>query len=222
MNIRKHFKVLPLLLSTGLMLGCVSSPSKTNNTTYPSSVNQQNNQVYQKNTSPNYKKGSPSYKQPKKSKKSSPKFQKKVGGNLTVNERKSILNYHNQVRKNVKVKPLKWSPHLTKQAYKWARKLKAQKCTFKHSSSKFGENLFMGTKGHYKVVDAAKSWEKERPYYRHRQVLNQPLVQKAGHYTQMVWRKTTQLGCAKVTCGDNLIVVCNYNPAGNFIGQKAY
>lgn len=214
MNIQNHFKMFPLLLVIGITSGCVSTPTRTtntSNTSYPQTTETQNRQ--QKNK-PTYQSGSQRY--------NKPILQNKVGGNLTVNEKQSILNYHNQVRKNVNIKPLKWSPHLTKQAYKWARNLKAQNCSFKHSGSKFGENLFMGTKGYYKVVDAAKSWEKERPHYRHRQALNSTIVQKAGHYTQMVWRKTTQLGCAKVTCGDNLIVVCNYNPAGNFIGEKAY
>jgi len=32
-----------------------------------------------------------------------------------------------------------------------------------------------------------------------------------GHYTQMVWRQTKQIGCAVV----NDVIFCNYNPAGN-------
>ena len=43
-----------------------------------------------------------------------------------------------------------------------------------------------------------------------------------GHYTQLVWKNTTEVGCAKVTCGNQTIWVCNYNPPGNYVGQKPY
>jgi len=47
--------------------------------------------------------------------------------------------------------------------------------------------------------------------------------QQCGHYTQMVWRTSTQVGCASVTCSNGkVLVVCNYSPAGNTMGQKAY
>jgi hypothetical protein len=47
---------------------------------------------------------------------------------------------------------------------------------------------------------------------------------KYGHYTQMVWKKTKRVGCAIVKCGDDggVIIVCNYDPPGNWMKQKAY
>ena len=44
----------------------------------------------------------------------------------------------------------------------------------------------------------------------------------AGHYTQMVWRETTRLGCGQAICNGTLIVACNYSPAGNVLGRKPY
>jgi len=35
------------------------------------------------------------------------------------------------------------------------------------------------------------------------------------HFTQMVWRTTTQIGCASATCGGEILWVCRYMPAGN-------
>jgi pathogenesis-related protein 1 len=79
----------------------------------------------------------------------------------------------------------------------------------------------MGTARHYGVVDAVKAWESEKPNYR-----GQPLglsnSADIGHYTQMVWRHSKQIGCAKAECRGNLIVVCNYDPPGNVLGQKPY
>ena len=43
-----------------------------------------------------------------------------------------------------------------------------------------------------------------------------------GHYTQVVWAKTTKLGCGYIYQNAKHTVVCNYNPAGNFISQPIY
>jgi pathogenesis-related protein 1 len=48
-----------------------------------------------------------------------------------------------------------------------------------------------------------------------------------GHYTQVVWRKSTQVGCGVSTCKTSRglqadIWICNYNPAGNFVGMAPY
>lgn len=52
-----------------------------------------------------------------------------------------------------------------------------------------------------------------------------------GHYTQMVWKATRQLGAAKLsfqladdrgTVRTYVAVVCNYDPAGNINGQKPF
>ncbi|HEX3771138.1 MAG TPA: CAP domain-containing protein [Polyangiaceae bacterium] len=47
-----------------------------------------------------------------------------------------------------------------------------------------------------------------------------------GHYTQIVWRKTMQLGCGVATCMNGKatedIWICNYAPAGNIVGQLPY
>lgn len=142
--------------------------------------------------------------------------------NINGDEWQAILDYHNKVRADVNVKPLSWSNQVAQHAQAWANNLAASGCKMQHSNdSNYGENLFMGTLGHYTVVDAAKSWESEKRYYSGA-ALNSSNWSKTGHYTQMVWHNTTELGCAKVACNNSLIVVCNYDPAGNYMGQKPY
>jgi hypothetical protein len=42
-----------------------------------------------------------------------------------------------------------------------------------------------------------------------------------GHFTQVVWKSTKSIGCAKKFCpGSNwTIYICNYDPPGNYQGQ---
>ena len=43
-----------------------------------------------------------------------------------------------------------------------------------------------------------------------------------GHYTQIVWRKTTHIGCASAQCSGSNVVVCRYDPPGNYIGEQSF
>jgi pathogenesis-related protein 1 len=47
-----------------------------------------------------------------------------------------------------------------------------------------------------------------------------------GHFTQVVWRATGELGCGVATCAGGgrhrEVWVCNYRQQGNIIGMKPY
>ena len=134
----------------------------------------------------------------------------------------AITAHHNKVRADVGVEPLKWSADLAGYAQQWAEQLALSGCQMKHRSPNvYGENLFQGTFGAFTAVDAAKAWETEKKDYGGG-VLNEANWAPAGHYTQMVWRQTTQLGCGQAICKNTLIVACNYDPPGNFMGRKPY
>ncbi|KAF8019719.1 hypothetical protein BT93_G0422 [Corymbia citriodora subsp. variegata] len=63
-------------------------------------------------------------------------------------------------------------------------------------------------------------WEK--PYYNYNSNSCAP-GKICGHYTQVVWRNSVLLGCAKAKCATGgTLVTCNYDPPGNVIGQKSY
>ena len=150
-----------------------------------------------------------------------------IGSNLSLEEVQQLLRLHNKVRGDVGVGPVTWSKKLAIYAQEWANHLASTNCKLKHRPNsgkwkqEYGENLFMGAGGYYGVADAVKAWESEKKYYRG-QTLNPSNWYDSGHYTQMVWKNSKEIGCAKVECNGNIIVVCNYDPPGNILGQKPY
>lgn len=150
-----------------------------------------------------------------------------VGSRLMFQEVQELLASHNRARARVGVAPLAWSPRLARYAQAWADHLAAFGGRIEHRprwgrwKQVHGENLFIGTAGYYGVADAVALWEAERSAYGGEPV-DWSNVHDCGHYTQLVWRNTRRLGCAKVESGGNLIVVCNYDPPGNWVGQRPY
>lgn len=144
-----------------------------------------------------------------------------VDPNLTDEEIKILVDGHNKWRREVGVPDLEWSETLANSAAKWAAQLKKQNCAFKHSKSKYGENLFTGTSGYYDASSAVQSWGEEIKDYNYKKNSCKP-GKMCGHYTQMVWKTTTKVGCAKVTCDGRDTWVCQYDPPGNYIGRKPY
>ncbi len=43
-----------------------------------------------------------------------------------------------------------------------------------------------------------------------------------GHYTQIVWRTTRAVGCAVGSDAHRQVWVCEYEPAGNWVGYRPY
>lgn len=140
---------------------------------------------------------------------------------LTDEQIGQIVARHNYWRSEVKVGPLEWSDELADIAEKWAKALKKDDCGFYHSDYGFGENLWMGTTGYYSVSDAIDSWASEKEDYNYKR--NKCKTGKVcGHYTQLVWANTKKVGCATIDCDGYTILVCEYDPPGNWVGQKPY
>lgn len=141
---------------------------------------------------------------------------------LSPQDINAITAHHNKMRADVGVEPLKWSPQIAGYAQQWAEQLAISGCQMKHRNpNAYGENLFQGTFGAFTAVDAAKAWETEKKDFGGG-VLTEANWAPAGHYTQMVWRQTTLLGCGQAICKNTLIVACNYDPPGNVIGRRPY
>jgi pathogenesis-related protein 1 len=149
------------------------------------------------------------------------------GSRPSQKEAGKIVSLHNQIRADVGVGPVRWSEELAGYAQQWADHLTSSRCGMEHRPrsgkwrQQYGENLFIGTAGHYGTADAVMAWAEEKSSYRGG-VIQASRIANIGHYTQMVWRNTRQIGCGTGVCRGNLIVVCNYDPPGNFLGQRPY
>ena len=139
----------------------------------------------------------------------------------------SILTVHNQERAAVGVLPLVWSNELAAGAQTWAENL-ATTGEFAHDPNRpngVGENIagFNPSMGVSAPGEGQSLWVDEKKNW-HGGVLTPENWYPTGHYTQMVWKDTQQVGCATGS-GDGhpfSILVCRYSPPGNFMGQAPY
>lgn len=141
------------------------------------------------------------------------------------------VDAHNVVRAAVKepagysgtwqpVPPVDWSDEVARTAQEWANHLKSsQDCGLEHATGTgYGENLAAGSN-----VDAERAvdmWASEVENYTYAPEF--AFGGDTGHYTQIVWRKTREIGCASAECGDSSVVVCRYDPPGNVLGAQPY
>jgi len=135
---------------------------------------------------------------------------------------KGALNVHNEAREEVGVDAIVWSSSLANEAEDYAQEL-AKSGRFKHSKTDDGENLYWySSTNQNPMTEASKSWYEEIQLYRYRKCCG-PNFSDTGHYTQMVWGNTTEIGMGvAVSKSGETYVVARYNTAGNFQGQFPY
>ncbi len=147
--------------------------------------------------------------------------------------RNTALSQHNTYRATHHSPNMTNSSSVESTAQSWANQM-ASTGVFAHSSSSqrngAGENLYVYyTTGPSIAADALanqalKSWYDEGVNYNYDKPGFSPAT---GHFTQVVWKSSTQLGCgaSKGTKTMNgkvfnaFYVVCQYAPAGNIAGQ---
>lgn len=158
----------------------------------------------------------------------------------------NITKFHNDFRASVipaaatPLPALKWNRDLAQLAQNYA-----EQCVYGHSGvtdvagfDRIGENL-AASWGSYDFAtldlatvwpDLVTLWHDEVEVYNYSNntdCVNNP----CGHYTQIVWANTTDIGCGIATCttlgsisfsDKSVFLVCNYGPAGNVDGNRPY
>ncbi len=134
---------------------------------------------------------------------------------------RDMLARHNAVRARVGTAPLVWSQPLAVVAQNWANKLIATG-QFAHSHNpNYGENLFEIMSAAATPTQVVDSWADEVRDYDYSSNTCRASAM-CGHYTQVVWSDTKELGCAVTRGAGKEIWVCEYNPPGNWTGRKPY
>lgn len=147
----------------------------------------------------------------------------------------ALVSAHNRWRAEVGVAPLRWADDLAQSAQRWADTLaRDNACRMRHGGApgNAGENLYWASPVRWS--DGRTEVQQIRP----EQVVNAWGSEKldyfadtnrctpgkmCGHYTQMVWSSTRELGCAAQVCDNReQLWVCHYRPAGNYVGQKPF
>lgn len=121
-----------------------------------------------------------------------------------------VLAAHNALRAQHGVPALKWSASIAKTAQAYA-----DQCVFEHSGTDLGENLATGTTGAYSPAQFVNDWYSEIANYD----FGAGTGDDTGHFTQVIWKSTKQVGCGLAQCSGNDILVCQYSPAGNYDGE---
>lgn len=157
-----------------------------------------------------------------------------------------ILHAHNVVRERAGIRPLQWSSRLAEMAEVRVAKLANEGCYIEHSPLKdrwyeagfeyIGENLYKVINMKPTGVDIVDAWYAEIEDYSFGTVGSACVKGRCagrtsppctlGHFTQVMWAKSTGVGCARAECPAQakrtFVAVCNYGEGGNIVGRYPF
>ena len=136
-----------------------------------------------------------------------------------------LLVAHNAERARIGVPPLQWDPALAAAAASYGSAL-AGAGRLQHSPKALRpgqrENLWRGTSGAFSPEQMVGTWIAERRYFRpgiYPNVSTTGNWADVSHYTTMIWRTTSRVGCAIHRARGMDWLICRYSPPGNIDGQ---
>ncbi|OAA57271.1 Allergen V5/Tpx-1-related protein [Cordyceps fumosorosea ARSEF 2679] len=126
----------------------------------------------------------------------------------------AVLNSTNTYRRQHAAAALGWNVTLAAFARTYLDAAHSDNCSFEHSGGPYGENIAIG---YTNATAAVAAWGDERREYN---FARPGFDHVTGHFTQLVWRDTTTVGCERVLCGARgWFVACEYWPPGNVQGH---
>jgi len=133
-----------------------------------------------------------------------------------------ITEAHNEIRRTYGVPDLVWDEELAEVSLEWATFLANDGCYLEHDwDSPLGENLYWST-FESTAKDVVLSWASEVEFYDYESNSCEE-GEMCGHYTQLIWSTTERVGCDIALCPDQSeIWMCNYDPIGNWSGERPY
>jgi hypothetical protein len=152
---------------------------------------------------------------------------------LSAEDIKGLLDIHNRERAAVGSPPLVWNDAVAAHAQAWAKYLadgnpgphciyvpgweKIESCTHHE-----GENVALRSPHNpTNIASMAEFWVSEKKNY-HGGPYNDSVGPVIGHYTAMIWKSTTDVGCGFAYNNKTDFLSCRYIPTGNFNGQMPY
>jgi pathogenesis-related protein 1 len=141
------------------------------------------------------------------------------GQSLPTFSARALLEAHNSARVRVGSPPLAWSRGLAGEAKRWADELLTTHMFAHQPDNPHGENLFMISRGTVTPAEVVETWIAERRDY---DIETNTCTGVCGHYTQVVWRTTREVGCGMAFDDGRQVWVCEYDPPGNVVGFRPY
>lgn len=167
------------------------------------------------------------------------------GGQLSETDKEFLTVHHNEERSltargftegqpmATNMKKLEWDETIAETSKVWA-----DRCKFEHDhDSGYGENLAVAgaftdvVDNIETLINGVDEWYEEFHQYDYETM--ECSEGECGHYTQSLWANSFKIGCAYSECpfpdfflpnevDYGILLVCRYNPRGNFVGLKPY
>ncbi|XP_030225374.1 cysteine-rich venom protein [Gadus morhua] len=138
-----------------------------------------------------------------------------------------IVDAHNAFRRAVQpsaanMLKMIWSNDVAALSQAWL-----DHCMLKHgppssrmlNGYELGENLFYSTSA-LDWATVITAWHNEVQHYTYPNGSGNG--ESVGHYTQVVWNSSWQVGCGMTKCGSKYFYGCQYYRAGNYVGWPPY
>ena len=141
-----------------------------------------------------------------------------------------VLAAHNRERAALDIRPLRWNPTLAADAAAWGRHLVKVGHLVHYQEAPDdddpqGENLWAGTRDHYGLEAMVGLWIAEKKNFRAGIFPANSRtgdLEDVGHYTQLIWRSSGEVGCALVKGRRDDFLVCRYAEGGNVLGEAPF